>query len=276
MESLSMFRLCSYNEWMKIEVLIEIGSRLYKELGKMRLKPFASESIGKGAGGDSTFPIDKLAEDIILSGLEKSGEPLTIVSEELGIKDIKGGGHIVLIDPIDGSKNAITGVPFYCASIAVSENSAIGGIYLSYIINLATGDEFWAEKGNGSFFNGETIEAQNDDIFYAVSYEASHPKSDIPKILNLISEARRTRCFGATALDLAYLAYGAISVFVTPSLSRSFDFGGGWLLVKEAGGILTNIEGRPLDKLEISLKRSSSLLAAGNKDLHEKALRIIG
>lgn len=260
---------------MKIEVLREIGSRLYKEFGKMRLKPFASESIGKGAGGDSTFPIDKLAEDIILSGLESSLEPLTVVSEELGIKDLKGGGHIVLIDPIDGSKNAITGVPFYCASIAVSENSTIGGIYMSYIVNLATGDAFWAEDGKGAFFNGERIKTQQDDIFYAVSYEASHPKTDIPKILNLTSEARRTRCFGATALDLAYLAYGALSVFVTPSLSRSFDFGGGWLLVKEAGGILTNTEGSSLDKVEISLKRSSSLLAAGNMRLHEKALRIM-
>jgi myo-inositol-1(or 4)-monophosphatase len=91
----------------------------------------------------------------------------------------------------------------------------------------------------------------------------------------LLSKSNKTRCLGATALDLAYLALGAVSVFVTPSLSRSFDFAGGWLLVREAGGIFTDTKGNSIGTLEVSLKKSSSLLAAGNKNLHEKALRLL-
>lgn len=260
---------------MKIEDLREMGKRLFAEIGSTRLKPFASEAIGKGASGDKTFPIDKKAEDIIISSLEALKESLTIVSEEIGIKDINGGGKTVIIDPIDGSKNAITGIPFYCSSIAVAEKDNIGSISLAYIINLLTGDEFWAEKDKGAFFNGERIYTQKDNVFYLIAYESPSPKKDIPRMIRLLSEARRTRCFGATALDLAYVAYGSVSVFLTPSPSRSFDFAGGYLLIKEAGGVFSDTDGNPIEQMEIGLKRSVPILAAGNKQLHEKALKLL-
>ncbi|BCB95797.1 inorganic polyphosphate/ATP-NAD kinase (Poly(P)/ATP NAD kinase) [Dissulfurispira thermophila] len=260
---------------MKVEHLRHIGKQLFAEIGKTRLKPFTSESLGKGAGGDRTFPIDKKAEDIIISSLQSLNEPLSIISEEAGLEEIKGGGRKVLIDPIDGSKNAITGIPFYCTSIAVSDGDSIGSIFMGYVINLLTGDEFWAEKGKGAFFNGERIYTQKDDIFYLIAYEAQSPKNDIPKIMKLLAEAWRTRCWGAMALDISYLAYGAVSVFVTPSLSRSFDFASGYLLVEEAGGVFTDINGKSIDSVEIGLKRSAPLLASGNKQLHEKALKLL-
>ncbi len=260
---------------MKIKNLRHIGRQLFSEIGKTRLKPFASEAIGKGASGDKTFPIDKKAEDIIIDSLEALGEPLSIVSEEAGLKEIKDGGKRVLIDPIDGSKNAITGIPFYCTSIAVVDGGNIGSVSLAYVINLLTGDEFWAEKGKGAFFNGEKIHTQKDDIFYLITYESPSPKNDIPKMIRLLSEARRTRCFGATALDLAYVAYGSISIFLTPSPSRSFDFAGGYLLIKEAGGVFSDTDGNPIEDMEIGLKRSVPILAAGNKQLHEKALKLL-
>lgn len=261
---------------MKIENLREIGKRLFAEIGITRLKPFASEAIGKGAGGDKTFPIDKKAEDIIIGSLEALNEPLSIISEEAGTKEIKEGGKRVLIDPIDGSKNAITGIPFYCSSIAVTDGDNIGSVSLAYVINLLTGDEFWAEKGRGAFFNGERIHTQKDDVFYLIAYESPSPKNDIPKMMRLLSETRRTRCFGATALDLAYVAYGSVSVFLSPSPSRSFDFAGGYLLVKEAGGVLSDADGNPIEQVEIGLKRSLPILAAGNRQLHEKALKLLG
>ncbi len=259
---------------MKIEHLREIGQRLFAELGKTRLKPFASESLGKGAGGDKTFPVDKKAEDIIIGSLKALNEPLSIVSEEAGIEEIRGGGKRIIIDPVDGSKNAITGIPFYCTSIAVADGDNIGSISLAYVINLLTGDDFWTEKGSGAFFNGERIYAQKDDIFYLIAYEAQSPKNDIPKMMKLFAEAWRTRCLGATALDLAYLSYGAISVFITPSPSRSFDFAAGYLLIKEAGGVFTDIKGNSIEDTEITLKKSSPLLASGNIKLHERALRL--
>jgi len=261
---------------MEIGTLRKIGKRLLKEIPLVRQIPLTAAAIGVGAAGDKTFLIDKRAEEIVISGLDESGEALTVISEEAGIKDIiRGGGKKAVIDPIDGSKNAISGIPFYCTSIAIADGNTIGDIELAYVVNLISGDEFWAEKGKGAFLNDKRISAQQDDIFYLIAYEAQSPSKDIPEIMPLLSKSSKTRCLGATALDLAYLALGAVSVFVTPSLSRSFDFAGGWLLVREAGGIFTDTKGNSIGTLEISLKKSSSLLASGNKNLHEKALRLL-
>lgn len=260
---------------MNIKELKLIGRELFNHFKGIRISPFTTEPVGKGASGDKTFPIDKKAEEIIIKYLESIKEPLSIISEECGYKYLSGGGKVVLVDPVDGSKNAINGIPFYCTSLAVADGDTIGSIYLAYIINLLTGDEFWAEAGKGAFFNEERIFCQRDDIFYLVAYEAQAPKRDIPTIIKLLSQARRTRCLGATALDLAYLAYGSISVFVSPASSRSFDFGGGWLLIKEAGGIFTDLKGDFIDNTPLSIKKSTSLLASGNWSLHEKALKLL-
>jgi myo-inositol-1(or 4)-monophosphatase len=259
---------------MNIEILRAIGRELLQQIPSV--KKWSKIPVGIGASGDKTHQIDKAAEDIILSGLQDSGESLTIISEEAGIKNISGGGKTVLIDPVDGSRNAVSGIPFYCTSIAVADGNTVGDIELAYVVNLINGDEFWAEKGKGAFLNGEMITTQKDDIFYLVAYEAQTPNKDILHITPLISESRKTRCLGSTALDLAYLASGAISVFANPSPSRSFDFAGGWLLVQEAGGIFTNMHGNSVHATEVGLKKSSSLLVSGNERLHERALKLLG
>ena len=258
---------------MKIDILRNIGRSLLREIPS--IKKDKKRVLGIGASGDKTYQIDRVAEDIIISGLEKSGERLTIISEEIGTRDIRGGGRKVLIDPIDGSRNAISGIPFFSASIALLNGDSVGDITLAYIVNLINGDEFWAEKGKGAFLNGKKIKTQQDDVFYLIAYEAQAPHKDIPRIIQLLSESRKTRCLGSTALDLAYLAMGAISVFVSPSPSRGFDFAGGWLLVKEAGGIVTDLSGLIIDTLEASLKKSTTLLVSGNAHLHDKALRLL-
>ena len=258
---------------MIIEILRSIGQRLIREISSRKI--IDGGAIGIGASGDKTYPIDKLAEDIIVSALEKSGESLTVISEEIGRTDIRGGGTIVLIDPIDGSRNAVAGIPFYGTSIAVAAGKTIGDVFLSYVMNLITGDEFWADSGKGAYFRGERISAQSDDVLHVTAYEAQSPAHDIARIIPLLSESRKTRCLGATALDIAYLARGSISIFVNPSPSRSFDFAGGWLLVREAGGVFTDLEGNPIDDTAIGLKKSTPLLVSGNDRLHEKALKLL-
>ncbi len=261
---------------MYLNVLQTIREKLLNSMSGIRSGPATQKALGTGAGGDKTFPVDRLAEDIIIAELEASRLPLSIISEEYGYKEINGGGRKVLIDPIDGSKNAISGIPFYCTSIAIAEGSTIGSVSTAYVVNLINGDEFRAEKDEGAFLNGERISTQKDEEFYLISYEAQTPGNDIARILPLLAKSRKTRCLGSTALDLAYLACGAISVFVTPSPSRSFDFAGGWLLAKEAGGLSTDLSGRPLDDIDLGLKKSVPLVSAGNERLHEKALRLLG
>ncbi len=260
---------------MDIGVLQRIREKLLRKVSEARSVPMTRKALGVGAGGDKTFPVDRMAEDLIISELESSGLPLSVISEEYGRKEINGGGRTVLIDPIDGSKNAICGVPFYCTSIAIAEGDTIGSVAMAYVVNLINGDEFRAERGKGAFLNNERISTQREDEFFLVAYEAQTPGKDIPRILPLLARSHKTRCLGATALDLAYLAGGSISAFVCPSPSRSFDFGAGWLLAKEAGGICTDMEGGTADTVELGLKKSVPLLASANRPLHDRALQLL-
>ncbi|MEC4685538.1 MAG: inositol monophosphatase family protein [Nitrospirota bacterium] len=262
-------------EILGIEYLREIGARLRAVIPQLRFSATVREPLEVGASGDKTFQIDRVAEDTVVSALKELRRPLTIVSEEMGMLDIDGGGDRVLIDPIDGSKNAVSGLPMFCTSIAVAAGETVKEIYLSYIINLLSGDEFWAEKGRGAYWNGQRLRAQTDDKVRVVIYETQNPGRDIPKILPLLSLSNRTRCFGSTALDLAFVSSGAVSIYANPSPSRSFDFAGGLLLVREAGGIITDTRGEDIDGVELSIKKSTPLLVSGNEMLHEKALETL-
>ncbi len=259
---------------MNIDDLRTIGKRLIKEIPPL-MGGGVNNALGKGAGGDVTYPIDKKAEEIVFEEIERLNKPATLVSEEYGFKDINGGGIKILIDPIDGSKNALSGLPLFSTSIAVVEGDTLEHTKAGYIINLANGDEFWAEKGGGSFLNGVPVKTQQDDALNVIAYEAQTPGIDIPKIQPLLSLFRRTRCLGSTAIDLAVLARGAVSTFIVPVPSRSFDFAAGYLLVREAGGIITDLNGRSVDNTRVGVEKTSPLLASGNEKLHQKALEAL-
>jgi myo-inositol-1(or 4)-monophosphatase len=252
-----------------------IGKRLRKEIPSFAGKLREDEPISKGASGDMTYPIDRRAEEIVFDELEQLGGPLTIVSEEYGMKDLRGGGPRLLIDPIDGSKNAINGLPVFSTALALAEGDTIGNIRLGYTINLVNGDEFWAVRGGGSFYNGSPIKTQTTAELKVITYEAQNPVRDIPRILPVLSLFRRTRCLGSVAIDMALLARGSVSMFVNPTPSRSFDFAAGYLLITEAGGIVTDLEGGSIESTYAGMEKTPPLLASGNAELHEKVLEVL-
>ena len=260
---------------MDINDIKKIGARLRQEIPSHLHELLAGPPLGRGAGGDMTHPIDRGAEDIIFEEAEKLQKPLTLVSEEYGIKDVCGGGPKLLIDPIDGSRNALSGVPLFSTSIALVDGEMIGDTSIGYVLNLINGDEFWAIKGQGSFLNDRPIRTQQDDTCKVIAYEAQNPHKDISSILPLLSFFNRARCFGSTALDLSFLAQGAVSIFVIPSPSRSFDFAAGYLLVKEAGGIVTDLQGQAIETVKVGVKRSTTILASANGTLHQRALAAV-
>ena len=260
---------------MNIKDIRKIGERLGREIPLHLAELRAGAPVGRGASGDITHPIDKRAEDIVIDEVKKLGAPVTLVSEECGVRDINGGGVRLLVDPIDGSRNAISGIPLFSTSIALVDGDTIGDTVAGYVINLISGDEFWAIKGGGSFINGTPVKTQQDNALRVIAYEVRTPGKDIPGILPLVSLFNRARCFGSTALDMAFLSQGAVSVFIVPSLSRSFDFAAGYLLIKEAGGIVTDPTGKKIDEVEIGVRKSTPLLASANKELHRKALEVL-
>lgn len=261
-----------------LEVFKEIGKRMRMGLSEILGREGGLVSLGKGAGGDRTFPVDKWAEDIIIAELEKAqqeGETFTLISEELGVKKFGEGNKIVLVDPIDGSNNAKTGIPFFSTSIALLNGDRLSNLAVAYVVNLAAGDEFWALRGGGAYKNGSKIRTSAAEDITIVAYEASSPATDIPRIMPLIKQAKRTRCFGSTALDLAYLATGALSVFAAATASRAFDYAAGMLILEEAGGVLTDLEGTSLGHIVVGLNRTVPLLAGKNGVTHAAALAVL-
>jgi myo-inositol-1(or 4)-monophosphatase len=256
-----------------------IGKKMREGLSDILNKEGGKIPLGKGAGGDKTFPVDKWAEDIIIAALEKArdeGEAFTLISEELGVRRFGDGKKIVLVDPIDGSNNAKTGIPFFSTSIALLKGDKLSDLAVAYVVNLAAGDEFTAIRGQGAYKNGKRIRTSANEGITIVAYEASSPATDIPRILPLIKQARRTRCFGSTALDLSYLASGALSVFATATASRAFDYAAGMLILEEADGVITDLEGTTLDHIVVGLTRTVPLLASAHERLHVMALNLLG
>jgi len=263
-------------QWLAI--FKDIGRKMHAGIAEFLEREGGSVPLGKGAGGDKTFPVDKWAEDIIIAVLDKAhgaGESFTLLSEELGIRKFGDGKKVVLVDPIDGSNNAKNGVPFFATSLALLDGETLSTLAVGYVVNLAAGDEFWAIRGQGAYKNGSRIRTPTTDAITIVAYEASDPAQDLLRIFPLIAQAKRTRCFGSTALDLAHLASGAFSVFATATASRTFDYAAGMLIVKEADGVITDLEGMLLDHIKAGLGRTVPLLASKNDATHVKALDIL-
>lgn len=261
-----------------LAVFQRIGRQMGEGIAEFLGREGGTVPLGKGAGGDRTFPVDKWAEDIVISALEavhRGGENFTLISEEAGIRKFGEGERIVLVDPIDGSNNAKNGVPFFATSIALLDGERLSDLQVGYVANLAVGDEFWAVRGRGAYRNGGPIRTPATPEIVIVAYEASNPAKDLPRILPLLAAAKRTRCFGTTALDLAYLASGAVSVFATATASRAFDYAAGVLIVEEADGIVTDLTGNMIDQITVGLERTVPLLASKNEMAHHRALDLL-
>ena len=262
-----------------IEVLRGIGKNLLERVPQIAGSADASIKIGRGAGGDQTFLIDETAEKIIIEALEKTAGKVTgftLISEEYGIKQSGAESNIhILVDPIDGSNNAKRGVPYYAVSIAVLNGKRLEDLLAGYVLDLSSGKEYWAIKGEGAWCNGKRIECRGSDRLEMVAFEASVPAKDIDTILPALRSARKVRCLGAIALDLAIMANNAIDLLLVATPSRSFDFAAGMLILKEAGGIITGMDGSDISGINAGLERTVPLIAAANRNLHSKAVELL-
>src|SRR3954469_17839841 len=157
-------------------------SRRAADAGRTALRRFPetverARRVGRGEGGDMTLAIDAAVEDALFAELELLGVGLCAVSEERGLVEIAGGGRArVVIDPIDGSLNAKRRLPFYSLSIAVADGEDMASVSFGYVTNFPTGEEWWASKGGGAFFDGERLEpAQTGTPLEILGVESAHP-----------------------------------------------------------------------------------------------------
>ncbi len=208
--------------------------------------------VSKKGPADFVTNADLKAEKIILEELKNARPNYSIISEESGFEKNKDKNNTWIIDPIDGTINFLHGVPHFAISIALKSNDEIvSGLIFDPIKN----EMFFAEKDNGAFFNNQRIRVSkknniNDCLF--VTGGKIKNQLDLPY--------RKT---GSAALDMAYVAAGRYDGYFQYDLNL-WDIAAGIIIVKEAGGILNEID--------LSINKNIKIIAS-TADINSKLLQ---
>src|SRR3954447_14745737 len=233
---------------------------------------------GRGEGGDIALVIDRAAEDAIFRELEALDIPMTVISEERGHVDLHGGGPTrVVVDPIDGSRNANRGTPAYSVSIAVADGPTIGDVKFAYVHDLASEEEWHAATGEGAYRNEERLNALRTNAELEIlALEIIDPQL-VVNCADAIAAtgAQRLRALGSLALALCWVGAGRYDALVTLSSSRSVDFAAGQLIVTEAGGAVAMPDaGGEVATTSLDLATRTRVLAAADASMLELLLPI--
>lgn len=216
---------------------------------------------GIGEGGDRTLVIDRLAEDVFFSQLDRlssDGYSFTAISEERG--EVRFGteeeaeGVVVVIDPIDGSLNARRTIPCHSLSVAVASGRSMAEVEFGFIYEFGADEEFHAVRGQGATIDGRPLRVDPElgDGLEIVGMEATRPERLVRVADELTDRVFRIRTPGSLAVSLAYVAAGRFDGMISMRGCRSVDAAAGQLIVREAGAAVSFAGGR-LDDASLDL-----------------------
>jgi myo-inositol-1(or 4)-monophosphatase len=185
----------------------------------------------------------------------------------------------VTVDPIDGTTNLVRGLPFYATSIAVSARPILSSVYAALVADLRHDTTYVGQKGKGARRDGESIKPSTleslDEAVIGLDLNTYKVKEIAPQLSRLIEETKHIRHFGANALELCYVAEGLTDAFVDiRGKLRPTDMAAGFLILREAGGIITTPGGEELD-FRLDPKHRIKFVAAGNAAIHKTILSLI-
>jgi myo-inositol-1(or 4)-monophosphatase len=188
---------------------------------------------------------DRLSEELLIRKIMHSFPGHDILTEEsAGIQH--GSDFRWILDPLDGTTNYAHGFPVFCISLALEIESAVS---LGVIYNPMLDEMFTASKGEGAFLNGravqvsETLELSRSLLATGFPYDIREARdNNISYFIGMIMKAQAVRRAGSAALDLAYVAAGRFDGFWELKL-MPWDTAAGWLMVREAGGVVTDLAG---------------------------------
>ena len=243
----------------------ETGAFIKSQAGELQEKDVELKGVG-----NLVSYVDKTAEKMLIESLEKLIPNAAFLAEENSVNDSEGE-YRWIIDPLDGTTNFIHQLPFYAISVALQERDKL---VIGVILDIRYGDLFYAWDSGGAYLNGKRIfvsktsDLENSLVatgFPYYNYDFLDPY--LRCFRHFMLTTRGVRRIGSAALDLAYVACGRFDFFFEYSLQK-WDIAGGIVLVKEAGGVITDLKGGD------SYYEKGSILA-GNIPIHEKALEVI-
>jgi myo-inositol-1(or 4)-monophosphatase len=220
---------------------------------------------------DFVSEVDKASERAIDGVVKRRLPDAIVLGEELSPTAVAGKGIVVIADPLDGTTNFLHGYPEYSVSIAIARN---GILCAGVVLNVARGEEFTARKDGGAFLNGKRIRVSNLREPSRALIGTGFPFKNIEKLpvyLEQFSLVMRgsagVRRAGSAALDLSNVACGRFDAFWELVLAP-WDVAAGILMVREAAGIVTDLDGNeaPLD---------AGSFVAGNPPMHTWLLQTV-
>ncbi|MDP3562978.1 MAG: bifunctional fructose-bisphosphatase/inositol-phosphate phosphatase [Methanoregula sp.] len=233
--------------------------------------PKGGITVGMGADLTPTKMIDKVAEDCILHFLKENPLCRLLISEEAGKVAFKGEQGTIFLDPVDGTFNAVAGIPFYALSMAYAEE---GITQQAFVRNLASGETFTAIRGKYARCDNKPIRVSTIQNLDECAMSAYGRKFDPARVMQLGQKIRRWRLLGASALELCYVGCGRIDGFIDlRDTLRVTDAAAGMLVCTEAGGKVTDLNGNPLQfPDEVTIGRC---IVATNGAVHHKVIEYL-
>jgi len=196
--------------------------------------------------GDFVSTADTKAEKVLRQELSRARPDYGFLMEESGASEGSDSEHRWIVDPLDGTTNFLHGLPHFCISIALER---AGEIVAAVILDPVKDETFWAEKGIGAYLNDRRLRVSSRRQMTNALIATGTPfgqRADRPRYLRqfdaIMANVADVRRLGAAALDLAYVAAGRYDGFWEYGL-QPWDVAAGWLLVREAGGYISEPEG---------------------------------
>jgi len=260
-----------------MEPMVSIALRAARKAGDLIVR--ASDELdritpqAKGAA-DFVTEVDIAAEKEILYHLQKTYPDHGFLAEESGRTGNPEADTVWLIDPLDGTTNFMRGIPHYCVSLACVVN---GKVEHAVVLDPVRREEFTASRGRGAQLNGRRLRVSSrtelrESLLGTGIPFLGHQDDILPQyaksLADLAGQSMGVRRAGAAALDLAYVAAGRLDGFWEIGL-QPWDIAAGTLLVREAGGLVSDIRGGEgyLD--------DGSIVCGGPK-IFKKVLSIVG
>lgn len=266
----------SAEQW--LEAFREAGAAVRSAIAGLSGTESGRRELSRGAGGDLTVEIDRVAEAAAIGVLERlaeKGAAFTLVSEEIGRRRYGADFPVVFLDPIDGSLNAKQGIPLFSTMLSVLDGPHVRDVLAGYVLNLVSGEEWTASRGGGAHRDGTPLQPlapRRQDTIELLGVESS-PES-LFSARPLIERSEKVRVIGSMALSIAHTAAGSFDAFCCPIEARLFDMTASCLIAAEAGAKVTNLAGADIGDLEVGLERRSSLLVGATPEMHALALRL--
>jgi myo-inositol-1(or 4)-monophosphatase len=250
-----------------VQAVRKAGRGLSRDFGEVE-----NLQVSMKGPGDFVSAADRRAEEVLQEELQRVRPGYGFLMEESGVVEGDDPQHRWIVDPLDGTTNFLHGIPIFSISLALER---AGQIIAAVVYNPVTDELFTAEKGSGAFLNDRRLRvaARREMADAVIGTGVPHlGRGDhgayLPELRQVMANSAGIRRLGSAALDLAYVAAGRFDGFWENGLDP-WDVAAGILLVREAGGWVTDREGR--DKMF-----ENRTIVCGNEQIHKQLLATLG